>query len=412
MDEATYPSQPWRVISGGVTAPKGWLAGGIASGIKPSGKPDLTLILSDMPAVAAGVFTTNLVRAACVDYNRNLMAQGGEVRAIVVNAGNANAATGQAGVAAVHTTAQIFADLLGTAPDTILTASTGVIGVLLPVEKIAQAAMQLVAGVSPTGSSQAAQAILTTDLVEKTMALEAEIEGVTVRMGAIAKGSGMIHPNMATLLAFITCDAAVDRDLWRKLLQQANACSFNQITVDGDTSTNDMLLALSNGAAGNPTIHDPASPAAQVLGGMLTAICIDLAKKVARDGEGATKLVEILVDGAATEADARQVARTVAGSSLFKAALFGCDPNWGRIAAAAGRAGVAFDANQLAIWLGDIQLMEHGEPLRFDRPAAVQYLKQDPVSVRIGLGQGTGQGRAWGCDLTYDYVRINGEYTT
>ncbi|WP_287127904.1 bifunctional glutamate N-acetyltransferase/amino-acid acetyltransferase ArgJ [Candidatus Cyanaurora vandensis] len=399
-------------IEGGVTAPLGWQAGAVAAGIKPSGKLDLILICSDQPAVTAGVFTTNLVRAASVDYDEQRLAQESHGRAIVINAGNANAATGQAGVEAVTQTAQIFAELLNLDPAEILVASTGVIGVPLPMAKIQQAAPQLVTTLSPTGSELAAQAILTTDLTVKTRALEANIDGHPVRMGAIAKGSGMIHPNMATLLAFITCDAAVEPDLWRDLLRAANTVSFNQITVDGDTSTNDLVLALSNGRAENPTVTDPASLAARLLGEMLTTLCIDLAKMVARDGEGATKLVEVQVTGARDAQSARQVARTVASSSLFKAALFGCDPNWGRIAAAAGRAGVPFAPQRLAVWLGEVQLMAEGTPLPFDRPAAVTYLKNPTVLVRLDLGGGQGQGTAWGCDLTYDYVRINGEYTT
>ncbi len=403
---------PWQIISGGVTAPQGWQAAAVAAGIKPSGKDDLALIYSAHGAIAAGTFTTNLVRAACVDYNAEIIGQGQPLRAIIVNAGNANAATGEQGVKAVLETARIFGDLLGCPANEILTASTGVIGVPLPIAKIEAAAANLVHNLSPTGSDQAAGAMLTTDLVPKTIALEAEIEGCTIRVGAIAKGSGMIHPNMATLLAFVTSDCAVDPQVWQRLVREANAVSFNQITVDGDTSTNDMLLALTNGQAGNPPITDEHSPAGQLLGQMLTTVCIDLAKKIARDGEGATKLIEVRVEGALTPEDARQVARTVAGSSLFKAAVFGCDPNWGRIAAAAGRAGVPFDPECLAIWLGDSQLLKAGQPLVFDRLQAVTYLKNELVQVRLHLGAGRAIGTAWGCDLTYDYVRINGEYTT
>jgi len=404
--------EKWRVISGSVTAPVGWRAAGLAAGIKPSGKTDLALLVSEVPAVVAGVFTTNQVRAASVDYDETLLTQTTHAQAVVVNAGNANAATGAQGVRAVHRTAELFAAGLGIDTSAVLVASTGVIGVQLPMDKIETAMPPLIAALSPTGGEAAAQAILTTDLTLKTIALEAEIDGFTLRIGAMGKGSGMIHPDMATLLGFITCDAAVEVGLWRQLLREANAQSFNQITVDGDTSTNDLVLALSNGQAGNPVISDPASPEAVLLGDLLKAVCMDLAKKIARDGEGATKLVEIQVTGAGTDTAARRVARTVAGSSLFKAALFGCDPNWGRIAAAAGRAGVPFDPTKLAIWLGAIQLMDQGTPLAFDRPAAVNYLKGDPVLVRLDLGQAQGTGTAWGCDLTYEYVRINGEYTT
>jgi glutamate N-acetyltransferase / amino-acid N-acetyltransferase len=403
----------WRTIPGGVTAAKRFYAGGIAAGIKPSGKPDLVLIGSEVDAVAAGTFTRNAFRAACVNINEQRVREQATMRAIVVNAGNANAATGEEGIAAVYETAEIFARLLEISPEKILVASTGVIGVPLPMQKIRKHASRLVSEVSAEdGSEKAAEAILTTDLVEKTIALEGEIAGKTVRIGGIAKGSGMIHPNMATLLGFITADVAVEKSLWQELLSRAVEISFNQITVDGDTSTNDMILALANGAADNPLITDAQSPEANILEQMLTVVCIDLAKKVARDGEGATKIVEVQVIGAEDDPAARLVARTVAGSSLVKSAFFGMDPNWGRIAAAAGRAGVSFQVKDLAIWLGDFHLMERGEPLAFDREAASEYLRREEVVVRVSLGAGSGQGTAWGCDLSYDYVRINAEYTT
>jgi glutamate N-acetyltransferase / amino-acid N-acetyltransferase len=402
----------WRTISGGVTAAKGFYAGGLAAGIKPSGKPDLALIGSEIDAVAAGTFTRNAFRAACVDINEQRVRKQATMRAIVVNAGNANAATGEEGIAAGYETAEIFARLLEISPEKVLVASTGVIGVPLPMQKIRKHASRLVAESADDGSDRAAEAILTTDLVEKTIALEEEIAGKTVRIGGIAKGSGMIHPNMATLLGFITSDVAVEKSLWQTLLSRAVEISFNQITVDGDTSTNDMILALANGAAGNPLITDDQSPEANILEQMLNVVCIDLAKKVARDGEGATKIVEVQVTGAENDQAARLVARTVVGSSLVKSAFFGMDPNWGRIAAAAGRAGVSFQVKDLAIWLGDFHLMEQGEPLAFDREAASEYLRREEVVVRVGLGTGAGTGTAWGCDLSYDYVRINAEYTT
>jgi glutamate N-acetyltransferase / amino-acid N-acetyltransferase len=403
----------WRTIPGGVTAAKRFYAGGLAAGIKPSGKPDLVLIGSEVDAVAGGTFTRNAFRAACVDIDEQRMREQATMRAIVVNAGNANAATGEEGIAAVYETAEIFARLLAISPEKILVASTGVIGVPLPMQKIRKSASRLVSEVSAeNGSDQAAQAILTTDLIEKTIALEGEIAGKTVRIGGIAKGSGMIHPNMATLLGFITSDVAVEKSLWQALLSRAVEISFNQITVDGDTSTNDMILALANGAADNTPITDAQSPEANILEQMLTVVCIDLAKKVARDGEGATKIVEVQVIGAEDDQAARLVARTVVGSSLVKSAFFGMDPNWGRIAAAAGRAGVPFQVKDLAIWLGDFHLMERGEPLEFDREAASEYLRREEVVVQVGLGKGAGKGTAWGCDLSYDYVRINAEYTT
>ncbi|MEM9137073.1 MAG: bifunctional ornithine acetyltransferase/N-acetylglutamate synthase, partial [Cyanobacteria bacterium P01_F01_bin.42] len=242
-------------------------------------------------------------------------------------------------------------------------------------------------------------------------AVEAMIGDRPVRVGGIAKGSGMIHPNMATMLGFITCDAAVSPQLWQDMLKRAVDQSFNQITVDGDTSTNDTVLALANGQSRTPAIT-PGSPAQALLEDMLTQVCQSLAKAIARDGEGATTLMEVQVQGASDDASARQIARTVAGSMLVKSAVFGRDPNWGRIAGAAGRAGVTFDAQQLSILLGDFVLMQQGTPQSFDREAASAYLKQDPVVIAVAVGEGNGRGIAWGCDLSYDYVRINAEYTT
>lgn len=403
----------YRWIEGGVTAPRGYRAAGVASGIKASGKPDLALIFSEVPAVTAGSFTTNLVQAASVVYDRQLLAHRQTVRAIVVNSGNANAATGEAGVRAVRDTIAIFARLLDLDEEEVLVASTGVIGVLLPVEKIRASAPLVVSQASEDGSDQAAQAILTTDLVEKQCAVTATIGGRPVRLGGIAKGSGMIHPQMATMLGFVTSDCAVTPEVWRVLVSRAVDRSFNQITVDGDSSTNDLLLALANAQAGNTPISDLESEDARILEGMLTAVCADLARKVARDGEGATKLIEVQVRGATDCQGARLIARTVVGSSLVKSAMFGNDPNWGRIVCAAGRAGVPFDPEQIELHLGEFALMASGQPLPFDRAAASVYLKQsDPVAVHLSVGTGTGTGTAWGCDLSYDYVKINAEYTT
>ena len=410
----------WQLISGGVTAPKGYQAAGIAAGLKPSGAPDLALILSDVDAIAAGVFTTSQVRAACVDYCRQRLQVKPSARAILCNAGQANAATGAQGWTDAMESAQLLADVLKISPDSVLVASTGVIGQRIKMEGLRSHMPQLVAAASATGSDQAAGAIVTTDLVPKSIALETTFDGRPVRIGGICKGSGMIHPNMATLLAFVTCDAAVSSNLWQQMLSRAADKSFNQITVDGDTSTNDSLIALTNGQSRTPAITEPGADADK-LEAMLTEVCIYLAKAIARDGEGATCLLEIQVSGAVDDASARQIARTIAGSALFKSAVFGRDPNWGRIAAAAGRAGVPFDQDSLRVQLGDFLLMEHGQPLAFDRPAASaymktaaagEYLKTDTVLVRVSVGSGSGSGIAWGCDLSYDYVKINAEYTT
>lgn len=410
----------WQKIEGGVTAPKGFKAAGIAAGLKPSGAPDLALIWSEREAIAAGVFTTSQVRAACVDYCRQRLSQKPTAHAILCNAGQANAATGEQGWRDAIESAELLAASIGVPPESVLVASTGVIGQRIKMEPLRAGIPKLVEAASETAGEDAARAIITTDLVTKSIALETTLEGRPVRIGGISKGSGMIHPNMATMLGFVTCDAAISPLLWQQMVSRAADRSFNQITVDGDTSTNDTLLALANGESRTAAITEM-SPAAEKLEAMLMEVCIHLAKAIARDGEGATCLLEIVVDGAPDDASARQVARTVAGSSLLKAAVYGRDPNWGRIAAAAGRAGIPFEQTDLRIQLGDFLLMERGQPLPFDRPAASQYLKQaaagaylqdDTVRIAITLGPGGGQGTAWGCDLSYDYVKINAEYTT
>ncbi len=410
----------WQEIKGGITAPKGFKAAGIAAGLKPSGATDLALIVSDIEAIAAGVFTTSEVRAACVDYCRTRLQQKASARAILCNAGQANAATGQMGWQDTLDSAQYLSQALLIPADAILLASTGVIGQRIRMDALRSGIPKLVAALSEDGGEAAAQAIITTDLVPKAIALETIIDDRPVRIGGIAKGSGMIHPNMATMLAFVTCDAAVSTSLWQQMLSRATNRSFNQITVDGDTSTNDCLIALANGQSRTAAITEMGKDAEQ-LEAMLTAVCQHLAKAVARDGEGATCLIEVQVSGAADDEAARCIARTIAGSSLVKSAIFGRDPNWGRIAAAAGRAGVPFHQEDLQVKLGPFLLMENGQPLAFDRQAASHYLlqaaqgaylKEDTVLISLCIGNGSGTGIAWGCDLSYDYVRINAEYTT
>lgn len=410
----------WQEITGGVTAPKGYKAAGITAGLKSSGSPDLALIVSDVEAIAAGVFTTSQVRAACVDYCRQHLQSKPIVRAILCNAGQANAATGSAGVRDAQESAELLAKELNISPELILLASTGVIGQRIKMDALRGGIPKLVAGLSETGSDTAAGAIITTDLVTKSIALETSIGERPVRIGGIAKGSGMIHPNMATMLAFVTCDAAVSPHLWQEMLSRAADRSFNSITVDGDTSTNDSLIALANGESRTPAITEMGAEA-EKLEAMLTAVCQHLAKAIARDGEGATCLIEVQVTGAHDELSARKIAKTIAGSSLVKSAIFGRDPNWGRIAAAAGRADVAFEQENLQIKLGDFLLFENGQPQPFDRAAASAYLKQaaagaylqeDTVLISVSVGNGHGTGKAWGCDLSYDYVKINAEYTT
>lgn len=410
----------WKVIEGGLTAPKGFKSSGITAGLKPSNAPDLALIYSETEAIAAGVFTTSEVRAACVDYCRQKLQKKSSARAIICNAGQANAATGEQGWQDALDTAEALAKELNINTDSILLASTGVIGQRIKMDLLKNAIPQLVAELSEDGGEATAKAIITTDLVTKSIALETIIDDRPVRIGGIAKGSGMIHPNMATMLGFITCDAVVSTQLWQQMLKRACDKSFNQITVDGDTSTNDSLIALANGQSRTPAITS-LDHNGQKLEAMLTEVCQYLAKAIARDGEGATCLVEVEVTGATDEASARQIAKTIVGSSLVKSAIFGRDPNWGRIAAAAGRAGVQFNQDDLMIKLGDFLLMERGQPQQFDRVAASNYLRQaaageylktDTVIIFVSVGNGSGTGKAWGCDLSYDYVKINAEYTT
>ena len=408
-------THPWHPIHGGVTAPAGFLAAGITAGLKASGKPDLSLLLAPEGAVCAGTFTTSLVRAACVDLcAERLQASGGRARAVLSNSGQANACTGDRGLIDSLRATQAMADRLGLAAEEVLICSTGVIGVPIPMDTLLAGLNPLADALSSEGGGAAATAILTTDLIDKQIALEADLGGRRVRIGGMAKGSGMIHPNMATMLGYLSCDAGVPADVWQAMVKRAVDRSFNAITVDGDTSTNDTYLAFAAG--------EPLSPEHfEALEDGLTAVSQHLAKAIARDGEGATCLIEVLVEGAANDAGARAIARTICGSSLVKCAVHGRDPNWGRIVAAAGRAGVAFEPEAVALWLGGHQLMAAGQPLAFDRPAASAYMRDraagaylsdDTVVIRLQVGEGSGQGRAWGCDLSDQYVRINADYTT
>ncbi|MCC5667346.1 bifunctional ornithine acetyltransferase/N-acetylglutamate synthase [Nostoc sp. CHAB 5784] len=410
----------WQKITGGITAPRGYQAAGITAGLKPSGLPDLALIFSEVEAIAAGVFTTSQVKAACVEYCRQRLQAKHSARAILCNAGQANAATGTQGYLDTLETALAVGQALNISSESVLVASTGVIGQRIKMDALRSGIPKVVAALSETGSDAAGGAIITTDLVTKSIALETTISERPVRIGGIAKGSGMIHPNMATMLAFVTCDAVVSPALWQQMLARAADRSFNSITVDGDTSTNDSLIALANGQSRTPAITELGAEA-EKLEAMLTAVCQHLAKAIARDGEGATCLIEVEVTGAHDELSARQIAKTIAGSSLVKSAIFGRDPNWGRIAAAAGRAGVPFEQENLQIKLGNFLMLKNGQPLQFDRAAASAYLKkatagaylqQDTVLISVNVGNGHGSGKAWGCDLSYDYVRINAEYTT
>ena len=396
----------WKSVSGGVTAPQGFKAAGWAAGLKPSGKSDLAVIVAPEAAVCAGAFTTSVVRAACVDLCvERLEASGGRARAVLINSGQANACTGDRGLIDSQRATAALADRLGLDQAAVLICSTGVIGVPISMPTLLAGLDPLASALTETGGDAAAQAILTTDLVDKQVALEADLNGRCVRIGGMAKGSGMIHPDMATMLGFFSCDAGVEPMRWQAMVRRAVQRSFNAITVDGDTSTNDTVLAF---AAGEPLAEDQL----ESLEEGLTAAMQQLAQAIARDGEGATCLIEVQVEGASDEGSALAVARTVCGSSLVKTAVHGRDPNWGRIVAAAGRSGVAFDPEAVALWIGAHQLMKAGQPLAFDRDAASAALRGDTVLIRLQLGAGPGTGVGWGCDLSDQYVRINADYTT
>ena len=395
--------------SGAVTAPQGYRAGGTVAGIKESGLPDLALLVADGPAVAAAMFTTNVVQAAPLLVSQEHI-RDGRLRTVVVNSGNANCATGERGIADAREMARLAAERAGCAPSEVFVNSTGVIGHCLPMEKLTQAIPTV--PLSRDGGAAFARAIMTTDTFPKEALTEFQAHGRTYRLGGCCKGAGMIHPNMATMLAFLTTDAAVEADVLRMRLGAAVDRTFNMVTVDGDTSTNDTALILANGVAGGPPIDGGDGDAIAAFDAALLEVCTKLAQDIARDGEGATKLIETLVTGAASWQEARQVARTVVRSPLLKAALSKGDPNWGRVLMAAGYAGVRFDPATMRLWLGEQLLFEHGAGAGVAPGAAAAAIRGDTVRIRIDLGQGQAEATAWGCDLTEEYVRFNADYVT
>ncbi|MBB6048570.1 bifunctional glutamate N-acetyltransferase/amino-acid acetyltransferase ArgJ [Armatimonas rosea] len=385
-----------------VTFAKGFACAGVVAGIKKSGARDVALLVSiSGPAAAAMVGTLNQVCAPSVKRNRGLVP--GRIDGVVVNAGCANVATGPEGVA---NNEQMGAALAG---KTLLTASTGVIGVQLPQAKLLAGIAAAEAALSEDASADFAEAIMTTDLVPKTAQTELTLGGTTVRIGGACKGSGMIAPNMATMLAFVTTDITLEPERLDTALRRAVDVSFNCMTVDGDTSTSDQCILLASGAAGNTPLSGSEFEAFVAA---LSEVCVTLAKKVARDGEGATKLVEVRVTGAPSEADAKKVGRTIAESPLVKTALFGNDPNWGRLMMAAGRAGVPFDPERASATLAGIEVFKNGVPAAFDKAAASEAMKTDEVLVTVDLGAGDGKATFYTCDFSYEYVKINAEYTT
>ena len=397
--------------SGSITSPQGFRAAGVRAGIKPGAdKDDLALVYSVAPASAAAVYTTNQVQAAPIHIDREHL-RDGRAQAVILNSGNANACTGALGLEDGRRMCQLTAENLNLAPEEVLVCSTGVIGVPLPMEVIEGGIPAVVKALSEGGGPAAAAAIMTTDTVPKSCAVEFELGGRTTRIGGMAKGSGMIAPNMATMLSVITADAAVESGLLQEMLGQAAQHSFNCITVDGDMSTNDTVIVLANGAAGGPQLAGENTEAESFYAG-LEEICRQLARMIARDGEGATKLVAIQVCGARTRAEARQVGLAVANSNLVKTALFGCDPNWGRILCAVGYAGVELDLEKIQVELCDTPIYSRGAGLEFDQEELIEAMRTPDIPIRIDLGQGSAEAEIYTCDLSYDYVRINAEYTT
>jgi len=390
----------------------GFLAGAVAAGIRYQGRPDLALIVSEVPAAAAGVFTTNKVQAAPVLLSRAHLSRG-IARAIVVNSGIANACTGDPGLEQAQAIARRTAELLNCDPGEVLVASTGVIGKPLPLEVVTAHLPGLAAGASPGGWPEVARAIMTTDTVPKVHVARGRLENRPFTVLGIAKGAGMICPDMATLLAFVATDAAMTPTALQALVREETERSFNRITVDGDTSTNDTLFVLANGRAGNQAIDNPEAPAAVEVRRALGEVLVTLARKIVADGEGATKFVEIRVVGAGSRGAALQGARVVANSPLVKTALFGEDANWGRIIAALGRAGIDFDPNRVAILFDEVKIVERGVSLGEEAErVAREVLKKKALTILIDLHRGHGEDSVFTCDFSLDYVKINAHYTT
>jgi glutamate N-acetyltransferase/amino-acid N-acetyltransferase len=394
-------------VKNAIAIPLGFRAAGVAAGVKKGGL-DLALLAADVPCQAAAVFTTNRAQAAPVLVSREHLAAG-RARAVVVNSGCANAATGAQGLEDAREMAELAAKAVACPPQEVVVASTGVIGVGLPMPKLRAAIPRAAAALSREGGADAARAIMTTDTRPKEALVELPLGGKTVRIGGMAKGSGMIAPRMATMLAFLTTDASVVAPLLGDVIRAAAAATFNRLTVDGDTSTNDMALFLASGASGAPAIERPGAELDAFRAATID-LCGRLAEMLIRDGEGVTRVAEIVVEGASTTEDADRIARTVADSPLVKTALYGGDANWGRIIAAVGRAGVAIDMSRLDINLGDVWVAEGGAARTYDESLATEAVTRDTVEIRIRLNSGTAAGRIWACDLSHAYVDINGSY--
>ncbi len=404
-----------NTIDGGVTAAKGYEAAGVEAAIKYQNRKDMALIYSQVPCKVAGVFTTNLVKAACVLWDKEIVTHADYARAVVINSGIANACTGKIGYEYCKDTAKAAADELNIPEDAVLLASTGVIGMQLPMERIKNGIKQL-AGVkadSREAAHHAAQAIMTTDTISKEIAVEIEIDGVTVTIGAMSKGSGMIHPNMCTMLSFVTTDIAISKELLQSALSENVQDTFNMISVDGDTSTNDTLIVMANGLAGNKEITEKDENYKKFFEA-LSYINTKMARMLAADGEGATTLIETKVVNADTKDNARTIAKSVICSSLTKSAIFGRDANWGRILCAMGYSGAKFNPDNVALYFesqaGKIQIFKEGMATDYSEVEAKRIMTEKELTILVDMNNGTQEATAWGCDLTYDYVKINADY--
>jgi glutamate N-acetyltransferase/amino-acid N-acetyltransferase len=398
-----------KSLSGGAVAAAGFMAAGVACGVRDVGRPDLGLLFSELPCETAAVFTRNAVKGAPLGVTREAVETGG-VRAVVANSGNANAATGERGIEDARLMQDLVAEALEIETSEVAVASTGVIGVRLPMDSISSGIRAASAELDESGAGFA-ESILTTDTRVKEAALQVEVGGRTITVGGTAKGSGMIHPNMGTMLAFLTTDAAVEKSCLTETITRVTDRTFNRVTVDGDTSPSDIALLMANGAAGNEPLT-PDSPDYPVFAEAVEGVARTLAKEIARDGEGATRLVEVAVEGAASEESAAALAKSVVGSSLVKAAVFGEDANWGRVLTAMGYSGVAFDSHGVELWFGPIKVFSGGEPVPHEEAEANAALAAGEVKITARLGEGDASATAWGCDLSYEYVRINGSYRT
>ena len=404
-----------ETIKGGVTAAPGFEAASYAAGIKYEGRTDMAMVYSASPCVCAGTYTSNVVKAACVKWDKELTESGRPMHAVVVNSGIANACTGQEGYDACMKTAKALEEVLKVPYDTVAVASTGVIGMQLPVDKLTAGVRALAGKLSDSddAGTEASKAIMTTDTVNKETAVTFDIGGKKVTLGGMSKGSGMIHPNMCTMLGFLTSDINIDKKLMQKALSEVVTDTFNMISVDGDTSTNDTLILMANGLAGNDKIEEE-NDDYRTFRDALFHVCRTLAVKMAGDGEGASRLFSAHVVNAASKEDARTLARSVISSNLSKAAIFGCDANFGRFLGAMGYSGVEFDQDDVELFFesgaGRLKVFDHGVPLDFDEEEALKILKEKEITVYIDMHEGDAEATAWGCDLTYDYVKINADY--